>query len=107
MTKISKITIVHTVSRKFEEALDKCQQTCQDFSVEVLDVLSIADFNLAKEIDKHAKKENRKIDCLIQLKISKEESKFGLQINDFKNLLSSYAFSAPVNLFFAAERKIS
>tara|TARA_B100000989_G_scaffold286467_1_gene255132 strand:+ start:747 stop:1592 length:846 start_codon:yes stop_codon:yes gene_type:complete len=54
MTKISKITIVHTVSRKFEEALDKCQQTCQDFSVEVLDVLSIADFNLAKEIDKNS-----------------------------------------------------
>ena len=54
MSKISKITIVHTVSRKFEEALDKCQQTCQDFSVEVLDVLSIADFNLAKEIDKNS-----------------------------------------------------
>ena len=54
MTKISKITIVHTVSRKFEEALDKCQQACQDYSVEVLDVLSISDLNLAKEIDKNS-----------------------------------------------------
>jgi len=46
---------------------------------------SVDRISLAKEIDKHAKKENRKIDCLIQLKISKEESKFGLQIEDFKN----------------------
>ena len=46
---------------------------------------SVDRISLAKEIDKHAKKENRKIDCLIQLKISNEESKFGLQIEDFKN----------------------
>ena len=39
MSKISKITIVHTVSRKFENALEICQRTCQDCSVEVLDVL--------------------------------------------------------------------
>ena len=50
---------------------------------------SVDRISLAKEIDKHAKKENRKIDCLIQLKISKEESKFGLQINDFKNFYES------------------
>ena len=50
---------------------------------------SVDRISLAKEIDKHAKKENRKIDCLIQLKISREESKFGLQINDFKNFYES------------------
>tara|TARA_Y100000022_G_scaffold196509_1_gene203605 strand:- start:59 stop:709 length:651 start_codon:yes stop_codon:yes gene_type:complete len=50
---------------------------------------SVDRISLAKEIDKHAKKENRKIDCLIQLKISKEESKFGLQIEDFKNFYES------------------
>ena len=50
---------------------------------------SVDRISLAKEIDKHAKKENRKIDCLIQLKISKEESKFGLQIEDFKNFNES------------------
>ena len=54
MSKISKITIVHTVSRKFENALEICQRTCQDCSVEVLDVLSVADDNLAKEVDKHS-----------------------------------------------------
>ena len=50
---------------------------------------SVDRISLAEEIDKHAKKENRKIDCLIQLKISKEESKFGLQIEDFKNFNES------------------
>ncbi len=50
---------------------------------------SVDRISLAKEIDKHAKKENRSIDCLIQLKISKEESKFGLQIEDFKNFYES------------------
>ena len=50
---------------------------------------SVDRISLAKEIDKQAKKVNRKIDCLIQLKISREESKFGLQINDFKNFYES------------------
>ena len=50
---------------------------------------SVDRISLAEEIDKHAKKENRKIDCLIQLKISKEETKFGLQIEDFKNFYES------------------
>ena len=50
---------------------------------------SVDRISLAKEIDKHAKKENRKIDCLVQLKISKEESNFGLQIEDFKNFYES------------------
>ncbi len=50
---------------------------------------SVDRISLAKEIDKHAKKENRRIDCLIQLKISKEESKFGLQIEDFKKFYES------------------
>ena len=54
MSKISKITIVHTVSRKFENALEICQRTCQECSVEVLDVLSVADDNLAKEVDKNS-----------------------------------------------------
>ena len=54
MSKISKITIVHTVSRKFENALEICNETCQDCSVEVLDVLSVADDNLAKEVDKNS-----------------------------------------------------
>jgi pyridoxal phosphate enzyme (YggS family) len=34
--------------------------------------------SLAKEIDKNARKDNRSIDCLIQIKISNDESKYGL-----------------------------
>ena len=44
---------------------------------------SLDRISLAKEIDKQAKKEDRIIDCLIQIKISKEDSKFGLKIEDF------------------------
>ena len=45
---------------------------------------SLDRISLAKEIDKQAKKEGRIIDCLIQIKISKEDSKFGLNIEDFE-----------------------
>ena len=44
---------------------------------------SLDRISLAKEIDRQAKKEDRIIDCLIQIKISKEDSKFGLKIEDF------------------------
>ena len=46
---------------------------------------SLDRISLAKEIDKYAKKSNREIDCLIQLKISSEETKFGLDINLFED----------------------
>ena len=49
---------------------------------------SLDRISLAKEIDKYAKKSNRKIDCLIQLKISSEESKFGLDINHLEDFYS-------------------
>ena len=41
---------------------------------------SLDRLSLALEIDKNAKKNNRIIDFLIQLKISKEDTKFGLNI---------------------------
>ena len=44
---------------------------------------SLDRISLAKEIDKQAKKEERIINCLIQIKISKEDSKVGLKIEDF------------------------
>ena len=43
---------------------------------------SLDRLSLASEIDKNAKKNNRIIDCLIQLKISKEDTKFGLNIQE-------------------------
>jgi pyridoxal phosphate enzyme (YggS family) len=39
---------------------------------------SLDRLSLAKEIDKNARKDNRSIDCLVQIKISNDESKYGL-----------------------------
>lgn len=39
---------------------------------------SVDSINLAKEIEKHAKKINKSVDCLLQLNISGEEQKYGL-----------------------------
>ena len=54
---------------------------------------SLDRISLAAEIDKCAKKSNRKIDCLIQLKISSEETKFGLDtslLEDFYSDIQKY-----------------
>ena len=42
-----------------------------------------------KEINKQAIKHHRTIDCLLQLKIASEETKFGLSINEAEKLLNS------------------
>jgi len=44
---------------------------------------------LLKEINKHGKKHQRKIDCLLQIKIAEEESKFGLDIAEAEKILNS------------------
>ena len=49
---------------------------------------SLDRISLAKEIDKYAKKSSREIDCLIQLKISSEETKFGLDMNNLEDFYS-------------------
>ncbi|MFD1316123.1 YggS family pyridoxal phosphate-dependent enzyme [Namhaeicola litoreus] len=41
------------------------------------------------EIDKQAKKHNRVINCLLQAKIAKEETKFGMSFKDIEALLHS------------------
>ncbi|WP_373495700.1 YggS family pyridoxal phosphate-dependent enzyme [Aquiflexum sp.] len=43
---------------------------------------------LLKEINKRALKENRTIDCLLQIHIAKEESKFGLDENELEEIVS-------------------
>ena len=52
-------------------------------------IQSIDSIELLKIIDQNAKKYDRKINCLIQIKIAKELSKFGFNIEDAKALLSS------------------
>ncbi|MEZ4796469.1 MAG: YggS family pyridoxal phosphate-dependent enzyme [Flavobacteriaceae bacterium] len=53
----------------------------------------IDNFKLLKEINKQAKKHNRIIDCLFQLKIAEEDSKFGMTQNDIEDIINSEEFS--------------
>ena len=49
--------------------------------------------SLLKEIDKQALKNNRIIDCLLQMHIAKEETKFGMdtiELNEVMNNISTY-----------------
>lgn len=49
----------------------------------------VDNFKLLKEINKHAQKNNRIINCLLQIHIAKEETKFGLSVDEFRQLVSS------------------
>ncbi|NLN24567.1 MAG: YggS family pyridoxal phosphate-dependent enzyme [Bacteroidetes bacterium] len=53
---------------------------------------------LLKEINKEAKKNDRVINCLLQIKIAEEDSKFGMSEEDAQNLLHSEAFAALKNI---------
>lgn len=55
-------------------------------------------FKLLKEINKQAKKCNRIINCLLQIKIAEEDSKFGMSKNDASILLQSDEFSELKNI---------
>ena len=46
---------------------------------------SLDSLKLAKEINKQGENNNRIINCLIQIKISKDDSKYGVSFNDFNN----------------------
>ena len=52
MSKISKISIVHSVSRKFEAALEACSKTCDEYSADVEGIFSINDKSLKEKISK-------------------------------------------------------
>ena len=46
------------------------------------------------EINKQAKKNNRVIDCLLQARIAKEDTKFGLEFNEIEQILFSSELEA-------------
>ncbi|TSA43475.1 MAG: YggS family pyridoxal phosphate-dependent enzyme [Chitinophagaceae bacterium] len=50
---------------------------------------AVDSLSLLKEINKQAQKNNRVIDCLLQIYIAKEETKFGLDEAELKDLLQS------------------
>jgi hypothetical protein len=59
---------------------------------------SVDSFKLLAEIDKQAKKNNRVIDCLLQLFIASEETKFGLDFKEAEQLLNGKEIQALQNI---------
>ena len=51
-------------------------------------VHSVDSLKLLKEINKRAKAKNKIINCLIQVKIANEESKYGFKINEISDVMS-------------------
>ena len=55
-------------------------------------------FKLLKEIDKQAKKHQRIIDCLLQMHIAEEATKFGLNEHELNEMVASQEFSELKNI---------
>lgn len=58
-------------------------------------------FNVLKEINKQALKNNRTIDCLLQVHISKEETKFGLDEKELHELFQLHELHELKNIHIA------
>jgi hypothetical protein len=56
-------------------------------------IQSVDSMKLLQEIDKHAQKHNRVIDCLLQVYIADEETKYGLGFDEAIELLRSEQFA--------------
>lgn len=61
-------------------------------------VHGVDNFKLLKEINKQAKQHNRTINCLLQIKIAEEDSKFGMSADDAATILQSKEFSELKNV---------
>ncbi|WP_103071445.1 YggS family pyridoxal phosphate-dependent enzyme [Aquimarina sediminis] len=69
------------------------------YMAEFVDLIHAVDsYKLLKEINKQAKKHNRIINCLLQIKIAKEESKFGLSEQDAITLLDNEEVKTLTNI---------
>lgn len=55
-------------------------------------------FTTLQEVNKQAKKHNRVIKCLLQYKIAKEDSKFGLDREEITNILNCYDYKHMDNI---------
>ena len=59
---------------------------------------AVDSLRLLKEVNKQAKKNERVIHCLLQFHIAEESTKFGLDLSETKELLSSDEFKAMENI---------
>ncbi|MGB6267738.1 MAG: YggS family pyridoxal phosphate-dependent enzyme [Olleya sp.] len=99
---------------KIQEMVDKHQDMPKDikwhmighvqtnkvkYMAEFVDLIhGVESFKLLKEINKQAKKHDRVIDCLLQIKIAEEDSKFGMSTNEASEILKSEDFLALKNI---------
>ena len=58
----------------------------------------VESLRLLKEIDKQAKKHNRVINCLFQIYIAEEETKFGLNEQELEEIINSEEFKQLENI---------
>lgn len=61
-------------------------------------VHGVDSLKLLQEIDKQAQKHNRVIDCLLQMHIAEEETKFGMDEIELDNLLQSASYKSLKNI---------
>lgn len=59
---------------------------------------AVDSLKLLKEINKRAKQNNRNINCLLQMKIAEEDSKFGLSEEDLRRLLKDEKLASFTNI---------
>ena len=59
---------------------------------------SIDTANLLEAVNKEAKKHDRVVDCLLQFHIAQEQTKFGLDLEEARQLLDSEAFKQMANV---------
>ncbi len=59
---------------------------------------AVDSIKLLKEINKRAKQNNRVINCLLQIYIADEKSKFGLSFEELKNILESRVYQNMENI---------
>ncbi len=99
---------------KIQEMVDKHEQLPKDISWHMIGhvqrnkvkymasfvrlIHGVDNFKLLKEINKQAQKHNRIIDCLLQIKIASEDSKFGMTAKDASDIIQSKDFSELKNV---------
>lgn len=99
---------------KVQEMVDKYEQMPKDikwhmighlqrnkvkYMAEFVDLIhGIDSLKLLKEINKQAKKHDRVINCLLQIKIAEEDSKFGMSTYEAEDLLTSEDYFALSNI---------
>lgn len=63
------------------------------YMAEFVDLIHAVDsLKLLKEIEKQAKKYDRTIQCLLQIKIAEEDTKYGITVDEAKSILNSEAY---------------